>query len=171
MSPVLLVSHSDEWVAQRLRRWHVPPWFEVWMVASTRLGDGWAWLAVLLTSAAQGAAPSHVLAETAAAMVAVNGVQVVVNHAFRRSRPAPTGRCRVPAPDRFSFPSGHTMNAFASAVLVSMHLPAAALPAFAAAASVGASRVVLQLHFVSDVVAGAVLGSLLAAGVSAALAG
>jgi len=169
VSPVLLVTHSDDWVADHVRRWHPPGWVELWMVASTRLGDGWAWLAVVLAAGAGGGTASRTLAETLAAVVVVNAVQVAVKHACRRPRPSAASPLGVTAPDRFSFPSGHAMNAFAAAALVSVHVSAAGPLAFAAAASVAASRVVLQLHYVSDVVAGAVLGSALAVGVSALL--
>ena len=60
--------------------------------------------------------------------------------------------------DSFSFPSGHTMNAFAiGTVLSSMH-PALFPAMLFVAMSVGASRLVLRLHFLTDVLAGAVLG-------------
>ena len=97
-------------------------------------------------------------------MVAVNTAQVALKHAFRRARPmGPVSWWDIHAPDQFSFPSGHTMNAFAVATLVTVHVPVAAPLAFAVAASVGASRVVLELHYVSDVAAGATLGTVLAA--------
>jgi undecaprenyl-diphosphatase len=56
------------------------------------------------------------------------------------------------------------MNAFAVATLVTAHVPLAAPLAFAVASCVGASRVVLELHYVSDVAAGAAVGTFLAAG-------
>jgi undecaprenyl-diphosphatase len=103
------------------------------------------------------------MAGTMVAIVAVNAAQVALKRAFRRARPAgPVTWWDVHAPDQFSFPSGHTMNAFAVATLVTAHVPVAAPLAFAAAASVGASRVVLELHYVSDVAAGATLGTVLA---------
>jgi undecaprenyl-diphosphatase len=170
-----MVTHSDDWLSARVRRWRPPHWVELWMIGSTRLGDGWAWIAVLLSARADGHAGARTLLETAAAITVVNAAQVALKRAFRRSRPAPrparaAGRT-VSAPDRFSFPSGHTMNAFAVAVLVVAHVPAAGLGAFVAALSVGASRVVLQLHYASDVAAGAALGSVLAAVVLSAFGG
>ena len=159
MNPIHLVAHSDDWVSGRLHGWRPPRWIQVWMVASTRLGDGWVWLVMVVL------APSRApLAETLVAMVAVNTAQVALKHAFRRARPmGPVSWWDIHAPDQFSFPSGHTMNAFAVATLVTVHVPVAAPLAFAVAASVGASRIVLELHFVSDVAAGATLGTVLAA--------
>jgi undecaprenyl-diphosphatase len=150
-----------------MRRWQPPPWLALWMLASTRLGDGWAWAAVILAGLARGHTMGWALSETATAIVVVNTAQVGLKHAFRRSRPStPAVSPRVSAPDRFSFPSGHTMNAFAVAVLVAIDLPAAAPLAVAIACSVGASRVVFRLHYASDVVVGAALGGLLAAAVA-----
>jgi undecaprenyl-diphosphatase len=63
-----------------------------------------------------------------------------------------------------SFPSGHATTAFAAAVLLSLRYPRGAVVFFGLAVLVGLSRVVLGSHFPSDVVAGAVLGSLTALG-------
>jgi undecaprenyl-diphosphatase len=172
MSPAALllrVAHSDDWVSERVGRWRTPAWVEVFLIAATRLGDGWAWLAVLVIAAGPaGHAPGRALSETASAIVAVNVAQVGLKQAFRRTRPSSRPR-RVRAPDRFSFPSGHAMNAFAVAVLVAVHEPAAGPWAFAGASGVAASRVVLGLHYPSDVAAGTVLGSVLAALVASLL--
>ena len=159
MNPIHLVAHSDDWVSGRIHGWRPPRWVQVWMVASTRLGDGWVWLVMVVL------APSRApLAETMVAIVTVNTAQVALKRAFRRARPSgPVSWWDIHAPDQFSFPSGHTMNAFAVATLVTVHVPMAAPLAFAVAASVGASRVVLELHYVSDVAAGATMGTLLAA--------
>jgi undecaprenyl-diphosphatase len=159
MNPIHLVSHSDDWVSGRVHAWRPPRWVQIWMVASTRLGDGWVWLVMVVL------APSRApLAETMVTIVAVNVAQVALKRSFRRARPSgPVSWWDIHAPDQFSFPSGHTMNAFAVATLVTVHVPVAAPLAFAVAASVGASRVVLELHYVSDVAAGATLGTVLAA--------
>lgn len=64
--------------------------------------------------------------------------------------------------DEFSFPSGHTTGAFMMAALVSVFFPAATLPLYLWAGVVGMSRVMLRVHFISDVLAGIVLGSAIA---------
>jgi undecaprenyl-diphosphatase len=65
-------------------------------------------------------------------------------------------------PDQFSFPSGHTITAFAVAVSLSLFYPELAAGLFFCALSVAASRILLGMHFLSDVLAGAAIGTALA---------
>lgn len=61
--------------------------------------------------------------------------------------------------DRYSFPSGHTLHAVSTAVVVGALVPGSAAVLGPLAAAIAASRVVLGLHYPSDVVAGAVIGA------------
>ncbi len=162
------LAEPDRRLGDRLRGWAAHRWLLVWMMAATRLGDGWAWAALLCILLATGSRGRPLLVAEVATVTAVNALQVALKRSFRRARP-----CRDPArarplvlpPDAFSFPSGHTMNAFAFAVLVLPESQALAPLITAYAASVGASRVVLGLHHPSDIGAGALLGALVAAAV------
>lgn len=69
-----------------------------------------------------------------------------------------------------SFPSGHTTTAFALATVLSFLSPRWRVPVFGVAALVGVSRVVLGMHYPSDVLGGAILGTLGAYGVRWAFA-
>lgn len=62
----------------------------------------------------------------------------------------------------YSFPSGHTSNAFAVATSLTLAYPKwyVAVPAYAWAGAVGYSRMHLGVHYPSDVLAGAVIGTL-----------
>lgn len=60
--------------------------------------------------------------------------------------------------DEFSFPSGHTMHAVAFATLLTQAFPWLGLLLIPFALLTGLSRVVLGLHYPSDVFMGAVLG-------------
>ena len=62
-----------------------------------------------------------------------------------------------------SFPSGHTITAFACAAAVGWFAPRLRFALFLAATLVGVSRVAVGAHYASDVVAGAVIGWLSAA--------
>ncbi len=61
-----------------------------------------------------------------------------------------------------SFPSGHTAGAFATATCLAAFYPPARAVCYGVAAAAGANRVVKHQHFLSDVVAGALLGHLVA---------
>jgi undecaprenyl-diphosphatase len=65
-------------------------------------------------------------------------------------------------PDQFSFPSGHTITAFAVAIALSQFYPNLAIGLLFCAVSVAASRILLGMHFLSDVLAGAAIGTSLA---------
>jgi undecaprenyl-diphosphatase len=58
-----------------------------------------------------------------------------------------------------SFPSGHAQTAFAAAVYLALLFPRGAAAFLALAALVGLSRIALGVHYPSDVIAGAALGS------------
>jgi membrane-associated phospholipid phosphatase len=61
-----------------------------------------------------------------------------------------------------SFPSGHAVTAFTLAAAISILFPRWSIPSFAAAAIIGASRVMITSHYLSDVLAGAGIGILCA---------
>lgn len=69
-----------------------------------------------------------------------------------------------------SFPSGHTITAFACAAAVGWFAPRLRLALFALAALVGVSRVAVGAHYASDVAAGAAIGWLSAVAVRRAFA-
>jgi len=63
--------------------------------------------------------------------------------------------------DEFSFPSGHTAAAFMVAGITNACFPDLGLLAYTWAALIGLSRVMLRVHFISDVLAGMLLGTLI----------
>lgn len=86
----------------------------------------------------------------------------VLKHTFRRNRPqqALDGFMAAIKPaDRFSLPSGHTSAAFLFVTLLCVLVSPLLAPLYLWAAAVGGSRVILGVHFPSDVVMGAALGT------------
>jgi membrane-associated phospholipid phosphatase len=63
-----------------------------------------------------------------------------------------------------SFPSGHAVTAFALATAIGFLYPRQRIVAFVVAGLIAVSRVVLRAHYLSDVIAGAVIGILCSLG-------
>jgi membrane-associated phospholipid phosphatase len=107
----------------------------------------------------------------AAGLVSIGVTASIVNLAVkplgRRRRPdraagqVPAAR-HVRMPSSTSFPSGHSAAAFAFATGVGHVLPPAAIPLSGLAALVAYSRVHTGVHYPGDVVAGALMGTVLA---------
>ena len=64
--------------------------------------------------------------------------------------------------DRYSFPSGHTLHAVCFTLIAIAHVPALAPILVPFMLLIAASRVVLGLHYPTDVLAGALIGAGLA---------
>jgi len=88
---------------------------------------------------------------------------------FKRNRPPeaiPGFKSVVEPSDKFSFPSGHTSAAFMVACIFSYFFPIAAVFLMPWAACVGLARVMLGVHFPTDILAGAFMGSVIFAAFS-----
>ena len=88
-----------------------------------------------------------------------------LKNVLKRRRPpevVPDFTSIIRASDQFSFPSGHTMAAFTLAGLCLLSFGAIALPLYIWAICIAMSRVILGVHFPSDTIAGALLGTSIA---------
>ena len=136
-----------------------------------------ALLVLRLTDRPGVAARARRLAERAvffAAAVAASGlVFQTVKHLVGRARPRfreSLGAVNFAGPpvqygvERF--PSGHATTVFAAALALTLMRPAWSVVAFPAAVLICASRIVAEAHYPSDTLAGALLGTLVTAGVA-----
>ena len=126
------------------------------------LGDGWVWYALMLALpvayGVDGAQAALHMALTGAAGLLV--YKLIKNRAVRE-RPYITHsaiECASAPLDRYSFPSGHTLHAVSFTLMIASYFPewAGALAGFAFL--IALSRVILGLHYPTDVAAGAALG-------------
>jgi undecaprenyl-diphosphatase len=126
------------------------------------LGDGWIWYALMLALPVayglNGAQAALHMALTGAAGLLV--YKLIKNRAVRE-RPYITHsaiECASAPLDRYSFPSGHTLHAVSFTVLIASYYPEWTAPLAVLALLIALSRVILGLHYPTDVAAGAGLG-------------
>jgi undecaprenyl-diphosphatase len=134
----------------------------IFQVAS-RLGDGIIWYVLIFALPVlygrQAFRPAVVMALTGALGVVV---YKVLKRAFVRERPFITHEAidlAMPPLDRYSFPSGHTLHAVSFVLQATIHFPQLGWVLIPLALTIAASRVILGLHYPTDVLAGAVLGA------------
>jgi undecaprenyl-diphosphatase len=160
------ITARDHTLMRRLNRWHAPRWVRIWMLLATRGGDGWLWgalgVAILLFG---GDDRFRAIGSGLLAVATGIAIFLTLKKAANRRRPScfePHCWATLLPPDQFSFPSGHTITAFAVAVSLSHYYPDLTAGLLFCALSVAASRILLGMHFLSDVMAGAAIGALLA---------
>jgi membrane-associated phospholipid phosphatase len=108
----------------------------------------------------------------AALAPAAIGLNFAVKLAVRRQRPKLDGLPPLGgAPTSLSFPSAHATASFASAAAMSRIAPGRGPLLYAGAAVMGLTRPYLGMHYPSDVIAGAALGTVLGKVVGSLLAG
>ena len=157
------ITARDLRLMRRVNRWRAPKWVRLWMICATRGGDGWLWylmgFAILLFGGAERFA-------AAAAAALASGIGIVLflwlKRLAGRKRPChfePHCWARLLPPDQFSFPSGHSITAFSVATSLSLFYPALMFGLLFCAASIAVSRILLGMHFLSDVVVGSLLGA------------
>ena len=165
VSAVIWVDARDQQLMRKVNHWRAPKWLRLWMIAATRCGDGWLWGSMALLVAVFGGEhrAEALLAATGAAAVGI-ALFMDLKRRIGRKRPCalePHCWAKLLPPDQFSFPSGHTITAFSVSVALSMFYPEMQPGLYFCAASIAASRILLGMHFLSDVIAGAMIGGIL----------
>jgi hypothetical protein len=122
------------------------------------------WLAIGAAGAALDRPRRRQWLTATVAVAGAHGASIAVKRVVRRPRPHdPRIAVHVGTPSRLSFPSSHATSTTAAALLYGALLgrPAAALPTVPAMAL---SRLVLGVHYPTDVLAGSALGAVCALG-------
>ncbi len=152
---------------RRTARWHAPLLDQL-LPRLSRLADKsflWSLIATLLNRFG-GRQGRRAGLRGLFALALGSAVGNVVALVAKRKRPdikdVPKLRRLARLPSSPSFPSRHTTSAFAFAAGATLENPALAVPLLPLAAAVGYSRVYAGVHYPSDVIAGAALGSGLA---------
>ena len=129
----------------------------------SRLGDGPAYALLALGVYLSGTASAgRFVAVLALGFLFELPAYLGLKRLIQRPRPADAEESLsafIQPADKFSFPSGHTAAGFMVALIVGSFFPWAAALAYALALAIGSSRVLLGVHFPSDIAAGAVLGT------------
>ena len=160
------IRRCDEWVCLRLNaglRYAVVLHF---FRGISWLGNGIFWYALMLALLLQERSDALLPVLHMIFVGAVcSATYAMVKRRTARPRPyevVPAVSAGAAPLDAFSFPSGHTLHAVAFTLVALRHYPGLAVPLIAFATLTAASRVVLGLHYPSDVLAGAAIGAAIA---------
>ena len=157
-----IIIRGDHSVMRRANNWVAPRWMRAYVIASTRAGDGWLWYAMGFCVLLFGGDDRYQALGSAGTAAVLSILLFLTLKRFTgRRRPCeiePHCWATLLPPDQFSFPSGHTMTAFAVSLPLSLYYPDLTAGLFFCALSIALSRILLGMHFLSDVIVGALLG-------------
>ncbi len=160
-----LAAREHAWL-ERLNGVRLPDWEVGLLRLASRLGDGLFWYALMLTLLAwHGGEAIPVVLHMIVSGLLGTLIYKWLKGATERPRPyqaCPTICCLTAPLDRFSFPSGHTLHAVVFSLVATAYYPALGWLVWPFTALVAASRLVLGLHYMSDVLVGALLGAAVA---------
>jgi len=171
--PQPLWPERELWIAREravalwMHRASTRDWVVRVLAAVSRVGDGWIWYAILVCLPI---ADGPVGTSASVRAVGVGLVNLILYRIIKRwiARPRPYRTCpgicaRTPSLDEFSFPSGHTLHSAAFSLILTAYYPMSALFVWPLTVVIAVSRIVLGVHYPSDVIVGAAIGAVTAA--------
>jgi undecaprenyl-diphosphatase len=139
-----------------------PPVVQACFRVVSRLGDGVFWYALMLAlPIGYGHAGLHASVQMGVAALVGLATYRALKERFVRERPhvsSPEIRAAAPALDRYSFPSGHTLHAVSFTWIATAQFPELGWLLVPFAVFVALSRVILGLHYPTDVLVGGAIG-------------
>jgi undecaprenyl-diphosphatase len=163
---MMLLTRLDERDRALFRRWamleNTSASARVFWRTLTHLGSAPATIAASVLPMSLGGAVANASARALVSLVISHIVVQVVKRTVGRPRPFRdrAWQSLVAAPDRFSFPSGHSAAAMSVAVIYCARFPELGVVLIPLAMLVGVSRVCLGVHYPGDVLMGQVLALL-----------
>jgi undecaprenyl-diphosphatase len=141
------------------------PWLNAILAIITQLGSGPFWAAVYACIFIFGPRVLRpLLAAVIEAELAMLFIILFLRYLTRRQRPRPDCGGRLLDPwNHYSFPSYHSARMVMLSVLFGAHYGGSLAGMLPAAVLIGFSRLYLEKHYLSDVLAGAAIGGLVAA--------
>ncbi len=128
-------------------------------VVGAHLGDGLLWFVIAVIALGLGDEETrHFVLRAAVAVIVAVGLTAALKLLMRRGRPRERAGFYSARYDHYSFPSGHATRAACLALIFSHQFPGWAVAFYASALFVALCRVALDIHYVSDVLAGLAVG-------------
>lgn len=159
------IQRLDNLIVIKIAKIHKPLLNKI-MVLFTKLGNGafiW-WITLCFPFILMKRTRATGVYLTLALGVTFVAGEIIIKHIIGRMRPSSKlddDELIIKRPKDYSFPSGHTASSFtAFAVTLFRCPPYIFLPVLCVAVIIGFSRMYLRVHYLSDVVCGAILGFL-----------
>jgi undecaprenyl-diphosphatase len=130
---------------------------QLMVTATTISNNGYVWIALTILLLVFKSTRKIGFACVLSLIVAVIA-QDVLKELFQRPRPPVVPGMLIERPDSYAFPSGHSLISFSVAATLYLFRSRLAIPAVILAFLVAISRVYLGVHYVSDIVFGALFG-------------